>query len=1017
MFRGKEVQTRRSKKRKEDDYDSLEQAKQYLTIIWGFYTLSEDAWCEIRIIRPDGKAKSYWFKWKLGVEGEAVEWLKKNWNRLRLDSANVYLGVLPRTKFSREELNKKGIPKKGGKARNVEGGLFIFTDLDYKQEVDPNSLSDEIKLALERQGYYLVKETEDGGLEGYFKKCSRDKCKIEYVNKPGFNEFLKEIKSKLQAIGVEDASIIVDSGYGYHVYVKLQYEVDVGKWRRLQKMFIDYTGGDQQTKDPSRILRLPGTLNNRYHPCYARQCKLIYTSACEVDPDQLERKLEEVTKHRLSRGASSTATTSTARASSKSRTISSRLRLLKDSEILKVKGLLKPVYRPGQRQLLCLYLAGWGAHSRIHPISIAQIIKMLHEETGDEDRLEERLSVIPYSYKKVQLWVEGIEKELLTYLSPIGVEKIYGLSTELSEEEVKGRGGIHELLVQHFGGNEEAEARANEVLRQLSEVFNHGRFDLVCELVDYEKQYYVCANQRRKIIARMKRKEDRLILKEKVFPIVFDKVVMYVDPITNDRRFELEIVGDERILPKPAKIGPAEPPDLVSWLRARGLCYHTRLAEDALNAILNAYLKRGIAEIKEEVDKPGFYLVDGKLLAVKFQIGEVTKEELREALELLNELAEKWYNHIIEKFVTVIKWGIVAPFSFIYKQKGVLFPWLYLYGPSHTGKTTLGELVLSIWNLGTEYIKGGSNIDTVARLGHVLSLGTFPVLINEPGAAILREDIVDTMKSATELTIARGRYTKGVYTEILSLAPIVLTSNKVLPQDDALLRRFIVVNFTFGERIDLARAKEFKKKVKPRLSKLKVIGYYVAKRVTENPELLDNDWLELAEKILEDAYREAELHVPTWIELRMKHDPTVIYEDTKEIIRNFLVKRINEEYSRFVGRVQVVEYVQIDDNDEQYRFLDRHTIPFDERVKIVLGSNLIPWMILKGSEVIITYGIVEELRRIIGDVGGLKSIAELFGWSYHPKKSFRIGKKVKSVACISVSLEELIEFLQPGEAA
>ena len=35
----------------------------------------------------------------------------------------------------------------------------------------------------------------------------------------------------------------------------------------------------------------------------------------------------------------------------------------------------------------------------------------------------------------------------------------------------------------------------------------------------------------------------------------------------------------------------------------------------------------------------------------------------------------------------------------------------------------------------------------------------------------------------------------------------------------------------------------------------------------------------------------------------------------------------------------------------------------------------------------------------------------------HQKKSFRIGKKVKSVACVSVSLEELIEFLQPGEAA
>ncbi len=103
--------------------------------------------------------------------------------------------------------------------------------------------------------------------------------------------------------------------------------------------------------------------------------------------------------------------------------------------------------------------------------------------------------------------------------------------------------------------------------------------------------------------------------------------------------------------------------------------------------------------------------------------------------------------------------------------------------------------------------------------------------------------------------------------------------------------------------------------------------------------------------------------------------------------------------------------------DEQYRFLDRHTVPFNERVKIVLESSLIPWMMLKGGEVFITYGIVEELRRIIDDVGGLKSIAELFGWNYYPKKSFRINKKVKNMACISVSLEDLVKFLQPEEDA
>ena len=752
-------------------------------------------------------------------------------------------------------------------------------------------------------------------------------------------------------------------------------------------------------------MRLPGTINPRLN----RKVKVIsWNLNSEVDPEELLRRLEKITaKQRSRKETTPVISTST-----------SKLRFLRDSEILKVKELLKIIYKPGYRQLLSLYLAGWGAHSRTHPVSIAQIIKLLHEETNDEDLLSQRLSVIPYSYKKAQLWSPEVEKEFLTWLQSAGVERVYGLSSSMQEEAVKGRGGIFELLVQSFGGDEEGEAKANEILRQLSEIFNRGRFELICELIDYEKQLYMCAHLRRRIIARMRRKEDKLILKEKVFPVIPNKVTLYIDPVSNNRRFELEIIGDERILPKPVKIGPAEPPDIVAWLRARGLCYHSRLAEDSLNAVLNAFLKRGVAEVKEEIEKPGFYLIDDKVIAVRLQIKEVTEDELREALELLNELATKWYSHVIEKFSTIIKWGVMAPFSFVFKQRGKWMPWLYLYGASHTGKTTLGEIVLAMWGLGAEHRKTGASIDTVPRLGHVLSQSTLPILINEVGTAVLREDVVEALKNAIESTVARGKFVRGTYTEFPSLAPLIMTSNKVLPRDDALLRRFIVLSFTFGERIDLEKAREFESKVKPSLSKLSMLGSYVANKIVNEPRLLEKDWWGLAEELLENAYREAGLDAPQWIKLRIEHNPTQVYDDIREVIRNFLVSRINQEYSRFVGRVEVVEHVEAGQDggiDERYRFLDRHAIPFEERVRIVLESGLIPWMLLRGEEVMITSGFIEELRRVMGDVGGLKSVAELLGWSYYPKRSFRIGKKVKSLACISVSIDELIEFLQPEE--
>jgi len=42
------------------------------------------------------------------------------------------------------------------------------------------------------------------------------------------------------------------------------------------------------------------------------------------------------------------------------------------------------------------------------------------------------------------------------------------------------------------------------------------------------------------------------------------------------------------------------------------------------------------------------------------------------------------------------------------------------------------------------------------------------------------------------------------------------------------VRRLLVIQFTYGERIPSEKAKEFETTIKPKLSKLKAIGDYVA---------------------------------------------------------------------------------------------------------------------------------------------------------------------------------------------
>ncbi|MDW7990207.1 MAG: hypothetical protein RMH75_06050, partial [Archaeoglobaceae archaeon] len=95
-------------------------------------------------------------------------------------------------------------------------------------------------------------------------------------------------------------------------------------------------------------------------------------------------------------------------------------------------------------------------------------------------------------------------------------------------------------------------------------------------------------------------------------------------------------------------------------------------------------------------------------------------------------------------------------FKLLYTLNFRMFRWLYLYVDSGTGKTTLGRIVLKMWELDTRYEKTGTSIDTPARFGYVVSMSTFPVLVNEPGGALVREEIVEMIKNSADSTTAMG---------------------------------------------------------------------------------------------------------------------------------------------------------------------------------------------------------------------------------------------------------------------
>jgi hypothetical protein len=734
--------------------------------------------------------------------------------------------------------------------------------------------------------------------------------------------------------------------------------------------------------------------------------------------------------------------------------VGQRLRELQEHEVLELVDALLPAYVPGVRQHIWLFLSGWAAKAGVSPVSIARVLKALYDKTGDSDSLRTRASAIAYSYRKAGVSLEPYAKALEELL---GV-KPYGLEKEINEEEVKGRSGLQEILEQVLG-----EERAIDVVRLIEEKFGAAspfKGDSVVEILDYEKQLYAVANLRGLVVVRAVRKDGRLVYREKVFEGAPVRVIVYEAPggrageAEGERPAETippryQLVWKTKARERPIVVGPDTIDGVVERLKVEGLVYQPNLALGVLSAVLNGFVRRGRAEVKVELDRPGFYIVDvedrekgvtvRKLAAVDYKIEMPREDELREALLFLDELATVWFRVVIDKFSTAMKWWVLAPFSYAIKQLGTNMPGLYHYGPPNTRKTTINIVGMSLWGYRYQEVASeekeipGAAVNTQPRLGYWISRGTFPICIREPGGMFEDKNMLDMIKSAIEGLTARGRYTdRGhrAYEMFPALAALCFTSNTYIPRDASLPgKRLYILSYWYSEALEPDSRREdrelmerFDREVKPKLEKLKAVGKFITSRVAENHEILreagwvGDKWLNVAESLLREAYRWVGLSEPEWLSLNYRSEgATNVYEDIREKVRVFLAERINNEYNKAVGRVIVVEPGESGTRETTYW---RYEIPLRERIEITLKQALIPWLVLRGETVYITTGVIDELRKAVGDViGDLRNLAEILGWEYKPKHSIREGSTVKNVSIIAVPLQKFKDFLAGWEEA
>ena len=460
--------------------------------------------------------------------------------------------------------------------------------------------------------------------------------------------------------------------------------------------------------------------------------------------------------------------------------------------------------------------------------------------------------------------------------------------------------------------------------------------------------------------------------------------------------------------------------EIEQYLEEAGWVITPRRLKGTLAAVIQIAVKYKLAQMHNEIDNPGVYWdkTNEELKIIHLDVDEPSQDEVNEALNVIDLLAPFFKGHET-KLSTCLKWGLMSIFDYSIKQiGGKWMPWLYLYGKAGSGKTTLGEIILFIYDIPNEDNNlGGSSFDTVARVGSRVSQFTKPIMVSEPEGALNKPSIVGMLKTAIESTTARGRYQGKAYRTIPSFSCGIITANQGLPSGDALFRRFTSILFSHNEKKAADNKKEFDEIFKinsPKrsiLNKLKALGNYFITEIKSNPELLLNDWQETADLLVGRAYLDTGHDMPSWI-LDWHKTETLDDLDEEEIeeIRIFLIEKIN----RATQKVQVWSEetgrpLNQQDLDTDFKTND----DFNDRVWSVLNEKLIPWLDLhRGRDgtinVVCSSGIKKELKQITSSSYNLQSISELLGWEYKPLK---INGKTKRM--MIVNYHDFLDFLYP----
>lgn len=321
------------------------------------------------------------------------------------------------------------------------------------------------------------------------------------------------------------------------------------------------------------------------------------------------------------------------------------------------------------------------------------------------------------------------------------------------------------------------------------------------------------------------------------------------------------------------KFKPASIDEIVGEIKSRGLFLQSGRAMDTITNAINALKVNMQYTVAHQSPYPGFFILNDQFVSTESYL-KPNKGQMGDALTIFNEFGES-YGNFRPKIGYIAHWMLMAPFSFILKQKGSASKInnMHLYGTTRTGKTTIAKLVSFFWNRNIdEQFTSGSHVHSTYQFGRAISKSTFPIIIDEGEAIFQSDELKSMLKTSTHNTSARARFNSSLQQEeeIMALSQSIITSNYNRPNDGAVGARLDLFKYTANEVRSKDLREQFENKFQPDvqngpLNVLKYIGNYVGSRIKQESDLLDEDWLKLSQRLWQEMYELAGIQMPEWM--------------------------------------------------------------------------------------------------------------------------------------------------------